>query len=98
LWLRRADRSSISFIPLADLGGKSLITGLISSPDPHLVVGANLLCDQAGWEVGQALSELGTGELDPQHNGAALVLTDKMEAVLAQIDAQRGDNSRERRP
>jgi hypothetical protein len=56
------------------------------------------LCDQAGWDVGQALSELGTGELDPQHDGTALVLTDKMEAVLAQIDAQRGDNSRERRP
>jgi hypothetical protein len=35
------------------------------------------------------------GELDPQHDGVALILTDKMEAVLAQIDA---NGSRERRP
>jgi hypothetical protein len=31
---------------LADLGGKSLITGLISSPDPHRVVRVNLLREE----------------------------------------------------
>ena len=54
--------------------------------------------DQAGWEVGQALSELGPGELDPQHDGTALILTDEVEAVLAQIDAQGGNGGRGRRP
>jgi hypothetical protein len=60
--------------------------------------GTGFHADQAGWDVRQSLSELGPGQLDPQHDGAAFVLTDKMEAVLAQIDAQRGDTSRERRP
>jgi hypothetical protein len=45
--------------------------------------GTGFHADQAGWDVGQALSELGPGELDPQHDGTALILTDEMEAVLA---------------
>jgi hypothetical protein len=36
--------------------------------------------------MGQAAGELSPGELDPQHDGAALILANKMEAVLAQID------------
>ena len=60
--------------------------------------GAGLHADQARWDVGQALSELGTGELDPQHDGAAFILTDEMERVLAQIDAQGGDRSGRRGP
>ena len=42
--------------------------------------------------------ELGAGEFDPQHDGTALILADEVEAVLAQIDAQGGNGSRERRP
>ena len=38
------------------------------------------------------------GELDPQHDGAALILADEMEPVLAQIDAQGGNGGRGRRP
>jgi hypothetical protein len=60
--------------------------------------GTGLHADQAGWEVGQPLGELGAGELDPQHDGAALVLPDEMKRVLAQIDAQGGDRSERRRP
>ena len=59
---------------------------------------AGFHADQAGWNVGQALRELGAGELDAQHDGAALILADEMEAVLAQIDAQGGNRSRGRRP
>ncbi|PVE20176.1 hypothetical protein DC522_33930 [Microvirga sp. KLBC 81] len=44
-----------------------------------------------------AMRELGAGELDPQHDGAALILSDK-EAVLAQSDAQGGQGGRGRRP
>jgi hypothetical protein len=60
--------------------------------------GAGLPADQAGWNVGQALRELGPGELEAQHDGAALILADKVEAVLAQIDTQGGNGGRERRP
>jgi hypothetical protein len=60
--------------------------------------GAGLQADQAGWEIGQALRELGAGEFDPQHDGAALILTDKMEAVLAQIDPQGGNGGRGKKP
>jgi hypothetical protein len=60
--------------------------------------GTGLHADQAGWEVGQPLRELGAGELDPQHDGAALILADQMEAVLAQIDAQGGNGGRWRKP
>ena len=60
--------------------------------------GAGFHADQAGRNVGQALGELGPGELDAQHDGAALILADEVEAVLAQIDAQGGDRSRGRRP
>jgi hypothetical protein len=59
---------------------------------------AGLPADQAGWNVGQALGELGPGELEAQHDGAALILADKVEAVLAQIDTQGGNGGRERRP
>jgi hypothetical protein len=44
------------------------------------------------------MGELSPRELDAQHDGAALILADEMEAVLAQIDAQGGNGSRERRP
>jgi hypothetical protein len=54
--------------------------------------------DQAGWNVGQPLGELGPRELDPQHDGTALILADKVKAVLAQIDAQGGNGGRERKP
>jgi hypothetical protein len=54
--------------------------------------------DQARWDVGQPLGELGPGELDPQRNDTALILADEVKAVLAQIDAQSGDHSRGRRP
>ena len=60
--------------------------------------GAGLHADQAGWDVGQALGELGPGELEAQHDGTALILTDEVEAVLAQIDAQGGNGGRGRRP
>jgi hypothetical protein len=67
---------------------------------PADVVGARtgLHADQARRNVGQALRELEPGELDPQHDGAALVLTDKVEAILAQIDAKGGDRSGRRGP
>ncbi len=60
--------------------------------------GAGFHADQARRNVGQPLRELGPGELDPQHDGAALVLPDEVEAVLAQIDAQGDNGSRGRRP
>jgi hypothetical protein len=60
--------------------------------------GTGFHADQARREVGQPLRELRAGDLDPQHDGAALILTDQVEAVLAQIDAQRGNGGRERRP
>ena len=60
--------------------------------------GTGLHADQAGWDIGQPLRELGAGELDPQHDRTALILADKMEAVLAQVDAQGGNHSRRRRP
>jgi hypothetical protein len=44
------------------------------------------------------LGELGPGELEAQHDGAALILADKVEAVLAEIDTQGGNGGRERRP
>ncbi len=45
--------------------------------------GAGLHADQAGWDVGQPLRGLRTGELNPQHNDTALILADQVEAVLA---------------
>jgi hypothetical protein len=60
--------------------------------------GAGLHADQAGWDVRQSLRELGPGELEAQHDGTALILTDEVEAVLAQIDAQGGNGGRGRRP
>jgi hypothetical protein len=36
--------------------------------------------------MGQAAGELSPGELDPQHDGVALILANKMDAGLAQID------------
>jgi hypothetical protein len=60
--------------------------------------GTGFHADQAGWDVRQSLSELGPGELDAQHDGAALILADKVEAVLAEIDTQGGNGGRERRP
>jgi hypothetical protein len=60
--------------------------------------GTGLHANQAGRDVGQALSELGAGQLEAQHDGAALILAHEMKAVLAQIDAQGGDRSRGRRP
>ena len=57
-----------------------------------------LHADQTRRDVGQPLRELGAGELDAQHDGAALILADEMERVLAQIDAQGGNGSRGRRP
>jgi hypothetical protein len=64
------------------------------------VVGARtgFHADQARWDVGQALRELGPGELEAQHDGAALILTDEVEAILAEIDAQGGNSGRGRRP
>jgi hypothetical protein len=56
--------------------------------------GTGFHADQAGW----ALGERRAGEPEAQHNGAAMILADKVEAVLAQIDAQGGDCSRGRRP
>jgi hypothetical protein len=44
--------------------------------------------------MGQVVGELSPGDLEPQHDGAALILANKMEAVLAQIDADGGDRSR----
>ena len=38
------------------------------------------------------------GELDAQHDGAALILADEVEAVLAEIDTQDGNGGRGRRP
>ncbi len=60
--------------------------------------GTGFHADQAGWDISQALRELGSGELDAQHDGTALILTDEVEAVLAQIDAQGGDRSGGRKP
>ncbi len=60
--------------------------------------GTGLHADQAGWDVGQPLRELGAGKLDPQHDGAALILADEVETVLAQIDTKRGNGGRGRRP
>ena len=60
--------------------------------------GTGLHANQAGRDVGQALSELHAGELEAQHDGAALILADEMKAVLAQIDAQGGNGGRGRRP
>jgi hypothetical protein len=59
---------------------------------------AGFHADPARWDVRQPLSELGAGELEAQHDGAALILADEMERVLAQIDTQRGNGGRERRP
>jgi hypothetical protein len=36
--------------------------------------------------MGPAAGELSSGELEPQHDGAALILADEMDAVLAQIE------------
>ena len=60
--------------------------------------GAGFHADQARWDVGQPLRELGPGELEAQQDGAALILTDEVEAVLTQIDAQGGNGRRGRRP
>jgi hypothetical protein len=38
--------------------------------------GTGLHANQAGRDVGQALSELHAGELEAQHDGAALILAD----------------------
>jgi hypothetical protein len=55
---------------------------------------AGFHADPTGWKISQAAGELSSGELDPQHDGAALILANEMEAVLAQIDAEGGDRSR----
>jgi len=60
--------------------------------------GAGFHADQTGWNIGQAVGELSPGELDPQHDSAALILADEMEAVLAQIDADGGDRNRRGKP
>ena len=60
--------------------------------------GTGFHADQTRWNVDQALGELRAGELDPQHDGAALILTDQVEAVLAEIDTQGGNGGRGRRP
>ena len=59
---------------------------------------AGFQADQARRKIGQAVGELSPGELDPQHDGAALILANEMEAVLAQIDAEGGDRSRRGEP
>jgi CheY-like chemotaxis protein len=50
--------------------------------------GAGLLADQAWWNVGQALGELRPGELDAQHDGAALILTDDLVQAISQLGAE----------
>jgi hypothetical protein len=54
--------------------------------------GASFHVDPAGRDVREPLGKLDTGEHDERHNGAALILTDEMEAVLAQS----GDRSSRR--
>jgi hypothetical protein len=44
--------------------------------------GTGFHADQAGGHVGQTLSEPESGDLDPQHDGSALILTDEVEAFL----------------
>ena len=63
-----------------------------------LSAGAGFHIDQTGRKIGQAAGELSPGELDPQHDGAALILANEMEAVLAQIEAEGGDRSRRGEP
>jgi hypothetical protein len=67
---------------------------------PADVVGARtgLHADQAGRDVRKPLSELSAGELDPQHDGPALILAHEMEGVLAQINAEGGNHSRRGKP
>src|SRR3954453_20068660 len=60
--------------------------------------GTGLQGNETGRDVGQPLRELGAGELDPQHDGTAFILADKMKRVLAQVDAQGGDRSGRRGP
>jgi hypothetical protein len=56
--------------------------------------GTSLHADQAGWDAREARRAPNPGELVAEHDGTALILTDEMEAVLAQIDAESGNQSR----
>ena len=47
--------------------------------------------DQAGWHVGQPSLDLPTRELLAQDDGAAGIQADQVEAVLADVDAKRGN-------
>ena len=47
--------------------------------------------DEAAWEIGEPAYELTARDLGAQHDRAALVEADKVERVLADIDADRGN-------
>jgi hypothetical protein len=54
---------------------------------------ASLHADQARWQIGEEGSDLATRPLLPQHNGAATILANEVERVLADVDADHGDRS-----
>src|SRR5215467_1911091 len=54
---------------------------------------ASLHADQTRWHIGQTRLDLAARPLLAQHNAAALIQTDDMERVLADIDTDYGDRA-----